>query len=665
MSKHIMLFFVFSLAIISLSLTVSAQQAAETISASGGSTNYDLDEYQEAISEDNVERLEVIGSIGFGRRINDLTWSPRGGQLAVASDQGVYVYDRNLEAEQALRIGDSVTPSQKVVFSGDGDQLIYAGDDGAIRYWDLNDEELAAIIPESEATRGGIRAMATDASNNLLVTNSDDTLWYGLRGRVNNPLDGVLGSAASPVVSVALSPNGQLAIVGYENGVLRGLAQPEGENAVRLYSFPQSGSVTSIVFRPDGLQMATGSSDGSLRLWSPGGGVQQQILYAPDNITDIDYSDDGSLLAAAARDGSVTLWDVASATRIARIDAHENRARAVAFRPGGQELATADANGLIKLWNVSTAEQITERSLALLDWRLDNLQLDPSGDRLLTSGINIRTNEATMTVWTFDGEPVGTLGSNELLTGATFYNAEPFEDSIIGIGAEGRLLWWDWRTGELLNTQPADLPTAISEAFVAYFDNEASAVQLWLTASQEIVFSLEHDGGASALALSDNNTRLGALRVEDGRVRTWETTTGALIADTQTDGTPGTRLVLSPDGEMFAAAVCGTSEGCINGNIYVREVDGDPESDISGHNSEILSMVFSPDGSLLATGGNDGALRIWDTSSGTLVINALHNAPVRGVAFSEDGRVLMTVSAADRSDVRPIRLFGIEPAEEE
>src|SRR5262245_44424199 len=61
----------------------------------------------------------------------------------------------------------------------------------------------------------------------------------------------------------------------------------------------------------------------------------------------------------------------------------------------------------------------------------------------------------------------------------------------------------------------------------------------------------------------------------------------------------------------------------------------------SGHSFKVDAMAFSPDGRLIATGGVDTAIKIWDAATGRVLRTlAGHHGGVKAVAFSPDGRRL-------------------------
>ena len=70
---------------------------------------------------------------------------------------------------------------------------------------------------------------------------------------------------------------------------------------------------------------------------------------------------------------------------------------------------------------------------------------------------------------------------------------------------------------------------------------------------------------------------------------------------------------------------------------------------LTGHTGEVTDVAFSPDGNTIASGGQDGTVRRWITSTGNPVGQPLpltgHTGPVRSVAFSPDGTTLASASS--------------------
>ena len=103
-------------------------------------------------------------------------------------------------------------------------------------------------------------------------------------------------------------------------------------------------------------------------------------------------------------------------------------------------------------------------------------------------------------------------------------------------------------------------------------------------------------------------------------------------------------VAFSPDGQ-FLASGGGFKDPTIRlWHIATGEkrftLIGHAKNRHSGHTSDIHSVAFSPDGTLLASGGID-AVRLWDpTTSQALAVLTGNRSSVSAVAFSSDGRTL-------------------------
>jgi WD40 repeat protein len=110
-----------------------------------------------------------------------------------------------------------------------------------------------------------------------------------------------------------------------------------------------------------------------------------------------------------------------------------------------------------------------------------------------------------------------------------------------------------------------------------------------------------------------------------------------------------TSCAFSPDGRLLATT---SKDG-----IRLWDVSTGRISDaLAGRKSVVPhGCTFSPDGKLLAVTGSDKTARIWDVASGTEIMTfAGHKGPVYGCAFSPDGRLLATTSTD-----RTIKLWGV------
>ncbi|MFW6359623.1 MAG: caspase family protein [Chroococcales cyanobacterium] len=221
---------------------------------------------------------------------------------------------------------------------------------------------------------------------------------------------------------------------------------------------------------------------------------------------------------------------------------------------------------------------------------------------------------------------------------------------------------WDVETGKL-NRTLGDSLLALRVSCIAFSPDSQflasgqldATIKLWHLPSGKVRQTLRgHGWDVRSLAFSRDGKVLVSGGM-DGAVKIWNWQTGQHLLTLNRpspsdlvgslvswfDSSVGAiwSVDISPDGKMIASG--GSQQPIILWNAET----GSLIRTLTQHSGRVLSVAFSPTGELLASGGEDNVICIWDVQSGELLNKLQHLGSVESVVFDGNGEVLGSGSA--------------------
>jgi WD40 repeat protein len=286
----------------SMAFSPDGQALAVGIYSSGGAS-------PAAVTIHNSASGEVSATL----KANGGTWvsfSPDGKSLAVSASQGTAGLWRttgNQSAPAVRLLGDNnsagAIASSFVPGSATVATLATGDTSCVVRFWDsVSGANTSTLSLKTEKCHS--MTFAADGSSFATFGLTQVQLWDRSTGR-----NTVSFSADDYVTAAAFGPTSQFLATG--NGRSVSLWQPHtGQNLGTLHG--HTGDVRSVAFSPNGKTLATGSNDGTVRLWDLISRKEMAVLPGhdedDDGATALAFSPDGQTLATAGGDGKVRLW---------------------------------------------------------------------------------------------------------------------------------------------------------------------------------------------------------------------------------------------------------------------------------------------------------------------------------------------------------------------
>ena len=421
----------------------------------------------------------------------------------------------------------------------------------------------------------------------------------------------------------------------------------------------------TIAFAPDSKTLAVGNwiLGGAIELWDTTAGKRLAIFKENiGRVKKLEFSADGTMLVCVswAKRVEYYMWEVATGREILHFTKEQDvilaNKGALVLSQNPHLVASIDMN-TVRMWDVATEEL---RHTLEGDRNTGTLAFSPDGKTLAGGGIAIR-------LWvTETGNELSKLnGHTRLVEAITF---SPDGRSLASGDDSGKIILWRLDAHNRKSTLPHLLRSLTGGKQDSARNNEkriltghvlpigvldfttdskklASGSQdgtviVWDVETEKPLVTLTgHTGFIKGLRfLEDSKTLISGGNV--GTVRLWD-------IDTRTEQIIKIKL------PGFTSALTFSRDGQTIGMEYRSQVqlwNTETQSfstPLTGHNSHVLTVAFSPDDTLLASGSGGGEVILWD------VLNRQHFSTldshtdqVKAVVFSSDGKKFASASKA-------------------
>lgn len=283
------------------------------------------------------------------------------------------------------------------------------------------------------------------------------------------------------------------------------------------------------------------------------GGSIQSVAFSPV---------DNALVASAGGHNTIKLWNLRENT-VKTLTDHTGEVNSVAFSPDGTLLVSSSEDNTIKMWDVSEWQSIetSEPITVQMPFPVHKVVFHPDGKLLATSGRHAKLLDVV------NQTDIATLLHDQWVWTVAFS-----------------------RDGKYLATD----------------DGIETTVKVWDIQQKQIVAILEgHTSDVNFVKFSPDDRTL-ASSAWGGDVKLWDVSNWELLGTVHSNGSAA--IDFSADGKTLASG--GPEE------VTLWSVDsGERIATLQGHTGWIRGIAFSPNGTLLVSGGEGGTVRVQDIKS--------------------------------------------------
>ncbi len=593
------------------------------------------------ISPQNASRVQLIERWGKGV-INDMAFTSDGKLLAVAAENGLYIFDR--ESSRQVWFAEPGAQFTSLAFSPDNQTLATSSDDQLVSVWRVSDgKQLFAL----EGHTQGVLAVAFSPDGSVIASagaDRDVILWDVEKRQIRSKLAGhsewVGALAFSPDGSQLVSASGDGTLIVWEAATGKKLASLSGHTAW----------VSSLAFSPDGQYLASGSGDETVLVWNVSTAQVAATLNGHSSwVTQVAFSPDGGSLASSGADKTIKIWDYRNSSVLQTYEGHSASVTALAYTPDGLTLTSGSNDSTIAFWDTLAGER--EKTLIGHSAGINSVAYSPDGQFVASAG-----GDKHVILWdAHTGQQVRTLFAHTEFVDKVAFSPD---GKLLASGShDDTVILWEVGTGRPLHilkigNDVLDLAFSPGDQILAVAGRNGAS--LWNPLNGELIRIVKRDGSFSLSFTPDGKT----LSVTGdssysyyygyNQSKNFDVNTGQELDLWGHDLSPSISYDVS--GNFFISRSRSPMEYIDLYNISSRS-----NIILKGHTRAITDLAFSPDGKLAASASEDQTIIIWEVATGRklLVLSGPAGA-IRSLTFSPDGRYL--VSAGDD---RRIWVWGV------
>lgn len=344
-------------------------------------------------------------------------------------------------------------------------------------------------------------------------------------------------------------------------------------------------------YAPDGKTVYTGSLDRTVKVWERATWKPLLTLgHHQNGVLAIAVSKDGRQLATSGLDRRILLYDAPIRDSIQNWSGFGGDITGLVQAADGSFFITADKSRLLRMWNPVNGQAI--RDFQGVTAELLGVALSPDSQTVLAL-----TADGFLRTWkTADG----TLLGQTLLPAPTTLGTDPAAALAVTGGADGIIRVAQW---------PAALPVTLPGH------------------SQPLTSLVANRSGAEILTGSPDQT-----------VRRFQLSDGKEVLNYPEVGGPVHSVAGNAD---FSLVIAGLADG----RIRVWDQTGKNPGTLSGTTGSVTALSIAEKTGTLASGGQDGLLRLWKGPPAPPTLMAAHSQPIMRVAVTQGGTLAVTVAA--------------------